>query len=118
MLHELTIENFALLAHVHIRFGAGLNVLTGETGAGKSIIIDAISRVLGSRGGADDVRTGATHAHIEAVFSLTEPPAALHTLLAERGLLDTDNDGQRRIPARWTSSLRGTSAPAGGASGG
>ena len=92
MLHELTIENFALLAHVHIRFGAGLNVLTGETGAGKSIIIDAISRVLGSRGGADDVRTDATHAHIEAVFSLAEPPAALHTLLAERGLLDTDND--------------------------
>ena len=94
MLHELTIENFALLAHVHIRFGAGLNVLTGETGAGKSIIIDAISRVLGSRGGADDVRTGATHAHIEAVFSLAEPPAALHTLLAERGLLATD-DGEQ-----------------------
>ncbi|MDE2992412.1 MAG: AAA family ATPase, partial [Chloroflexota bacterium] len=93
MLHELTIENFALLAHVHIRFGAGLNVLTGETGAGKSIIIDAISRVLGSRGGADDVRTGAAHAHIEAVFSLAEPPAALHTLLAERGLLDADDDG-------------------------
>ncbi len=92
MLHELTIENFALLAHVHIRFGAGLNVLTGETGAGKSIIIDAISRVLGSRGGADDVRTGAKHAHIEAVFSLAAPPAALHTLLAERGLLDTDDD--------------------------
>ena len=94
MLHELTIENFALLAHVHIRFGAGLNVLTGETGAGKSIIIDAISRVLGSRGGADDVRSGATHAHIEAVFSLAEPPAALHALLAERGLLDADDDGQ------------------------
>ena len=92
MLHELTIENFALLARVHIRFGAGLNVLTGETGAGKSIIIDAISRVLGSRGGADDVRTGAKHAHIEAVFSLAAPPAALHTLLAERGLLDTDDD--------------------------
>ena len=92
MLHELTIENFALLAHVHIQFGAGLNVLTGETGAGKSIIIDAISRVLGSRGGADDVRTGATHAHIEAVFSLTEPPAALHALLAERGLIDADDD--------------------------
>ena len=94
MLHELTIENFALLAHVHVRFGAGLNVLTGETGAGKSIIIDAISRVLGSRGGADDVRTGATHAHIEAVFSLAEPPAALHALLAERGLLDTDEEEQ------------------------
>ena len=94
MLHELTIENFALLAHVHIRFGAGLNVLTGETGAGKSIIIDAISRVLGSRGGADDVRSGATHAHIEAVFALAEPPAALHALLAERGLLDADDDGQ------------------------
>ena len=92
MLHELTIENFALLAHVHIRFGAGLNVLTGETGAGKSIIIDAISRVLGSRGGADDVRTGAKHAHVEAVFSLAEPPAALHALLAERGLIDADDD--------------------------
>ena len=93
MLHELTIENFALLAHVHIRFGAGLNVLTGETGAGKSIIIDAISRVLGSRGGADDVRSGTTHAHVEAVFSLAKPPAALQALLAERGLLDADDDG-------------------------
>lgn len=90
MLHELTITNFVVLAHVHIEFGAGLNVLTGETGAGKSIIVDAISRVLGSRGGADDVRAGTAKAHIEAVFTIAEPAETLSSLLSERGLIDGD----------------------------
>ena len=52
MLKTLTVWNFALLEHVKIEFGAGLNILTGETGAGKSILIDALGAVLGKRSSA------------------------------------------------------------------
>lgn len=70
MLQELTIRNFALLEAVQIPFGAGLNVLTGETGAGKSIIIDALGAVLGGRVTTDAIRTGADRAMVEAIFQL------------------------------------------------
>ena len=68
MLRELRIENIAVIEHANLNFGPGLNVLTGETGAGKSIIIDSIAAVTGSRASRDLVRTGAERATVTAVF--------------------------------------------------
>ncbi|HXN91096.1 MAG TPA: DNA repair protein RecN [Candidatus Sulfotelmatobacter sp.] len=68
MLKELKVRDLALVAESTVRFGPGLNLLTGETGSGKSLIIDALSLALGARGNADQVRHGAERASIEAVF--------------------------------------------------
>jgi DNA repair protein RecN (Recombination protein N) len=70
MLLELTIENFAIIERIGVSFAPGLIVLTGETGAGKSIMVDAINALLGARAGAEVIRTGATVARIEGVFAL------------------------------------------------
>jgi DNA repair protein RecN (Recombination protein N) len=70
MLIELAIRNFAIIEAVQIPFGPGLNVLSGETGAGKSILIDALGAVLGDRVSTDMVRTGAASASIDASFDL------------------------------------------------
>ncbi len=72
MLKMLTVQNFALLEHVEVEFGAGLNILTGETGAGKSILIDALGAVLGGRLAAGAIRTGCDSLRVEAVFSFAE----------------------------------------------
>jgi DNA repair protein RecN (Recombination protein N) len=72
MLTRLHIRNFALIDDVELEFGEGFNVLTGETGAGKSILIDAINAVLGGRGGPEWLRTGADRATIEAVFEIAD----------------------------------------------
>src|SRR5918995_6436922 len=74
MLVELAIRNFAIIETVQIPFGSGLNVLTGETGAGKSILIDALGAVLGDRVSSDMVRTGARSASIDATFDLEQIP--------------------------------------------
>ncbi len=71
MLLELAINDFAIIDHLLIPFEPGLNVLTGETGAGKSIIIDALGAVLGERIGPDVVRTGSRLARIEATFDVS-----------------------------------------------
>ncbi len=71
MLLELAVRDFAIIDEVRIAFVPGLNALTGETGAGKSILIDALGAVLGGRVGADVVRTGATRAQIEATFDVS-----------------------------------------------
>lgn len=68
MLRELHITNFALIDALRVEFGPGLNVLTGETGAGKSIIIDALGLALGARGEAEQIRTGSEGATVEAAF--------------------------------------------------
>lgn len=68
MLRLLHIENIAVIEHADISFDAGFNVLTGETGAGKSIVIDAISAILGERAYRDMIRTGANKASVQAVF--------------------------------------------------
>lgn len=89
MLHELSIRNFAIIDDLHLRFGDGLNILTGETGAGKSIIIDALGLLLGDRAAAEWVRAGAELAEIEAVFFLppaSEVSAEVRRLLDEQGL--------------------------------
>src|SRR5215831_11216689 len=71
MLLALRIENFTVVEEVEVAFGAGLTVLTGETGAGKSILVDALGLLLGTRADADCVRTGADEAVVEAVFQRT-----------------------------------------------
>jgi len=71
MLHELTITNFAIIERLRLTPEAGFLVFTGETGAGKSIILDAISALVGERVGADVVRAGAERAIVEGVFDVT-----------------------------------------------
>src|SRR6185312_9632995 len=70
MLAELTISNFAIIERLSLTLGPGFNVFTGETGAGKSIIIDAISALVGERMGADVVRAVADRAIIEGIFDV------------------------------------------------
>src|SRR5215831_19214001 len=84
MLTHLRITDFALLDDVEISLGPGLNVLTGETGAGKSLLVDAVALLRGGRGSAEVVRTGAEEARIEALFvpAAGDPKAARG--LAER----------------------------------
>ncbi len=69
MLAELNIENIAVIENADITLVPGLNVLTGETGAGKSIVIDALGAILGGRTSRDLVRTGADKAAVTAVFT-------------------------------------------------
>ncbi len=68
MLEKLTVKNLAVVEHAEIVFGPGLNVITGETGSGKSVLMGAVELVLGSRAESDVVRTGAKEAEVEAVF--------------------------------------------------
>lgn len=80
MLTDLNIKNFAIIDSLHVAFQPGLTILTGETGAGKSIIIDAVNLILGGRGAADMIRTGAEEATVEALFDLTGNDALLSSL--------------------------------------
>ncbi len=72
MLSELHIENFAIISQLDLNFNRGLNIFTGETGAGKSIIIDAVEAILGSRADATMVRAGAERALVEASFEIPD----------------------------------------------
>jgi len=90
MLKTLTVWNFALLEHVQVEFGPGLNILTGETGAGKSILIDSLGAILGNRISSDSIRTGCEWLRVEAVFSLESEPAALHEYLASQAIDDSE----------------------------
>lgn len=89
MLLELQISDFAIIDRLHLHFCPGFNVLTGETGAGKSIIIDALGMLRGGKADATFVRTGSSRARIEGVFSLKDCPRVL-PLLQEYDLLDED----------------------------
>ncbi len=91
MLMELFIRNLALVDSLHLSFGPGLNALTGETGAGKSIIIDAMGLLAGGRAAADMVRAGAAEARVEGVFDLRGAPVARRAL-AELGLAEDGED--------------------------
>jgi len=68
MLVELSVENYAVIDHVTVEFGPGLNLLTGETGAGKSILIDALALLLGDKASPEEVRHGADKAGLSCVF--------------------------------------------------
>jgi DNA repair protein RecN (Recombination protein N) len=85
MLTELRIRNFALIDQLTVRLGPGLNVLSGETGAGKSIIVGALSLLLGERASADVVRAGADRASVEGVFDV-EGNAEVARWLDEQGV--------------------------------
>ena len=85
MLLEISIKNFAIIEEIALNFETGMTVLTGETGAGKSIIIDAMNMMLGSRATTDVIRHGAPKAEIEGLFAIDENPA-LQLLFEEQGL--------------------------------
>jgi DNA repair protein RecN (Recombination protein N) len=87
MLHELRIRNFAIIQEATLEFGPGLNILSGETGAGKTIILTALGLLLGGRGSPDMIRSGETDATVEAMFEL-EGEAALEGF--------SDRDGAQR----------------------
>ncbi len=91
MLRTLRIRNVAVIADVAIDFGPGLNVLTGETGAGKSIVVDSLALAAGDRGEAGRVRTGEERAVVEALFAVAEGAPA-RGALAARGLDDAGED--------------------------
>lgn len=89
MLTFLSIRNVAIIEQLHLSFGPGLNLLTGETGAGKSIIIDALTLASGGRASADLIRTGEEEAVVEAVFDIASL-AGVRAHLAEAGFDDND----------------------------
>jgi DNA repair protein RecN (Recombination protein N) len=99
MLRELQITNLAIIEKLHVEFHGGLNILTGETGAGKSIIIDAVNLILGGRASSDLIRSGADEASVEALFDLSERPS----LLANLARIGVECDGEllvRRVVSR------------------
>jgi DNA repair protein RecN (Recombination protein N) len=85
MLDELSIRDFALIDRLNLRFSAGLNLLSGETGAGKSILIGALGFVLGGKADASVIRSGAEETLVSAVFSL-DGSAEARAWMAERGI--------------------------------
>jgi len=89
LIESLRIENWVIVEAADLEFGPGLNVLTGETGTGKSIVLGALALLAGGRGSADAVRTGADRAVLEAVFA----PAGELTEELSRRELDTDGEG-------------------------
>lgn len=90
MLQELSITNFAIIEHLDIAFEAGMTVLTGETGAGKSIIIDAVGLLAGGRGSSEFIRTGADKAVLQGMFILPADGVTAQ-LLDEAGIDHADN---------------------------
>jgi len=89
MLLQLEIENIAIIEHLNIALEPGFNVLTGETGAGKSILIDAINALLGSRVSRELIRSGTEKATVQGLFS---KPPGLDSLLQEYGFETGDDD--------------------------
>lgn len=109
MLLELTISNFAIIEQTTIQFSEGLNVLTGETGAGKSILLDALGAVLGARVSSDLVRTGTKVARVEAAFALAQPDRDRVAPLLEEMGVELDEDAlivSREIHASGRSTAR------------
>lgn len=98
MLQELSITNFAIIEHLDIAFEAGMTVLTGETGAGKSIIIDAVGLLAGGRGSAEFIRTGADKAVLQGMFILPADGVTAQ-------LLDEAGSNMRIIPSFYSARL-------------
>ena len=95
MLSELRIRDLAVIEDLSVELAGGLNVLTGETGAGKSIIVGALSLLLGERASSDSVRAGARRATVEAVFELDERPELSGRLRARLDELGLPDEGSR-----------------------
>ena len=85
MLVELVVENYAVVERIRLRLHKGFHTLTGETGSGKSIVVDAVSLLLGGRASAEMVRTGATRARISGIFELPNHPG-LRKLMEDSGV--------------------------------
>ncbi len=114
MLIELAIRDFAIIDTLNVELASGMTVLSGETGAGKSILVDALNLILGDRADADAVRDGRERADITARFALADAPAAA-SWLAERELDMDDECVIRRVVAREGRSrswINGQPAPA------
>ena len=99
MLQELSIRNFAIIDDLHIHFSKGLTILTGETGAGKSIIIDAVNLLLGSRASSRLIRTGAETAELEALFEVV-PKSNIAEIMESNGYNSVEGLLIRRIISR------------------
>jgi len=91
VLLELAVENYAVIEKVRVRFHPGLNLLTGETGSGKSIVVDALGLLLGGRASPEMVRTGAERARISGIFEIAESPD-LARLLESAGIEMDDRE--------------------------
>ena len=98
MLSKLTIKNVALIAHADIEFSEGLNVLSGETGAGKSVILDSVNFVLGAKADRSMIRYGETECMVKAEFSVPEASKAVSCLRE----MDIDTDGEIIISRKFT----------------
>ncbi len=113
MLSTLSVRNFAIIDRLDLEFGPGFNVLTGETGAGKSILMDALNLILGARAGAEMVRGGADRATIDAVFDVAGAPHLAETVARMGYELE---DGQlflsREVAASGKSTCRIAGRPA------
>jgi DNA repair protein RecN (Recombination protein N) len=97
MLRELHVHNLALIEEARLEFGAGLNVLTGETGAGKTVLVEALELLLGGRGASGLVRSGSERMELEAAFELADSDV-LRKILEEEGLeLDGEEIILRRV---------------------
>ena len=91
MLAELTVENYAVIERVRVRFHPGLNLLTGETGSGKSLVVDALGLLFGGRASAEIVRAGAEKARISGIFEVGANPT-LARILEEAGVEAEDQE--------------------------
>jgi len=114
MLTHLQIRDFAIIDLIELEVRAGLTVLTGETGAGKSIVVDALALLGGGKGGAEVVRAGAERAELSATFDISDSPPALRELLAEQSVEAQDELTVRRVIAtdgRSRGYLNGVSVP-------
>ena len=99
MLLQLNIKDFAIIDNLQITFGKGLNILTGETGAGKSIIVDAVKLILGDRASLDDIRSSKDEAVVEAMFDISSLKD-IAELLETSGIPNEENIIIRRVISR------------------
>jgi DNA repair protein RecN (Recombination protein N) len=114
MLTHLQIRDFAIIDLIELEVRAGLTVLTGETGAGKSIVVDALALLAGGKGGAEVVRAGAERAELSATFDISNSPPALREMLTEQAVEAEDELTVRRVIAsdgRSRGYLNGVSVP-------
>src|ERR1035441_4032001 len=91
MLQELVVENYAVVDRLRIRFHPGLNLLTGETGGGKSIVVDALGLLLGARASAEMIRTGESRAHVAGIFDVRDSQP-IRRLLETAGIESDDGE--------------------------